>query len=112
MNWTIIIPLVTLVIATIYLVITTFNQCNLSFQVVYVFLCEHRIWKKYRVLKKYSKDNIIPLININGYMENNTGFAFIQYGGMVFVIQEDNIYLSSYYNHLIKDLLKRNGHDS
>jgi hypothetical protein len=70
------------------------------------------MWKRYRRLKKYLKNNTIPIIDLKDNTGNNSGFAFIHYDDMIFVIQGDNLYLSAYYNHLIKDLLKRNNHDS
>lgn len=112
MNWIIIIPLIVLVISVIQLLIIGCDQRNLFFQVLYAFTCDHETWKRYRRLKKYSKTNTIPLIDLTDYTRNNAGFAFIQYGDTIFVIQGDNLYLSSYYNHLIKDLLIRNNHDS
>jgi hypothetical protein len=63
-------------------------------------------------LKQYLKTNTIPFIDIKDYAGHNTGFAFIQYCDIIFVIQGDDLYLGSYYNHLINDLLKRNNHAS
>lgn len=108
MKWIEIILLIVMAIATINLVIITLNQQNLFFQVLYAFICDHETWKKYQRIKKYLKTNTIPLIDINDYTGNNAGFAFIQYGNMIFVIQGDSIYISSYYGHLIKNLLKHN----
>jgi hypothetical protein len=108
MNWFAIITLTVLVISIIQLLIISLNQSCLFFQVLYAFTCDHEIWKRYRRLKKYLKTNTIPVINITDYEGNNSGFAFIQYDDTTFVIQGDNLYLSSYYKHLIKDLLKRN----
>lgn len=108
MNWFIIITLAILVIAVIALFIFGLDQRNLFFQVLYVFIFDHKNWKRYRRLKKYLKVNTIPLIDIKDYTGNNTGFAFIQYCDIIFVIQGDDLYLSSYYNHLIEDLLKQN----
>lgn len=112
MNWHIIIPLIMLVLATINILIVTLNQQNLFFQILYAFIWKHKMWKRYRKLKEHLKTNTIPIINIIDCEGNNAGFAFIQYDDLIFIIQGDNIYLSSYYNHLIEDLLKRNNHDS
>lgn len=112
MNWHIIIPLIALVLATTSLLIITLNQCGLFFQALYSFIYEHKMWKRYRRLKKYLKTDTIPFIHILDYDGNNSGFAFIQYDNNIFVIQGNDIYLSSYYSHLIKDLLKHNNHDS
>lgn len=108
MNWIIIITLTILALSGILLLIITLNQWNLFFQVLYAFICDHTNWKRYQRLKKYLKTNTIPLIDIQDYEGNNVGFAFVYYDNMIFAIQGDNIYLSSYYSHLIKDLLKRN----
>lgn len=109
MDWIIIIlPIALLVLVIINLLIISLNQRNLFFQVLYAFTCSHETWKRYRRLKKYLKASTIPLIDINDYTGNNAGFAFIQYGSMIFVIQGDSIYISSYYSHLIKNLLKHN----
>lgn len=109
MNWIIIIiPLSILLLTTIDLVIISFEHRNFFWQVLYTFLHGHYAWKRYRRLKKYLKTNTIPLIDIRDHKGNNSGFAFIQYDDIIFVIQGDNMYLSSYYNHLIDDLLKRN----
>lgn len=108
MNWIIIIPLIVLVISLTQLLIISLNQSCLFFQVLYTFTCDHETWKRYRRLKKYVKTNHIPLINIVEYEGNNIGFAFIKYDNMIFVIQGDDIYLSPFYNHLIKNLLKHN----
>lgn len=109
MNWIIIIPLILLVISLTQLLIISLNQSCLFFQVLYAFTCDHEIWKRYRRLKKYiKKTDTIPLIDIQDYKGNNSGFAFIQYDNNIFVIQGDNIYISSYYGHLIKNLLKLN----
>jgi hypothetical protein len=112
MKWFAIITLTVLVLATINLLIVSLSQCCLFFQVLYAFICSHETWKRYRRLKKYLKTNTIPLINILDYEGNNSGFAFIQYGDTIFVIQGDNTYLSSYYKHLIKNLLKHNDYDT
>ena len=108
MNWILIIPLIVLVLSSIQLLIISLNKSCLFFQVWYTFTCVHEIWKRYRRLKKHLKTNTIPLINIIDYEGNNSGFAFIQYGNDIFVIQGDNIYISSYYGHLISNLLKHN----
>lgn len=108
MNWIIIIPLILLVISITQLLIIGLNQWCFFFQVLYAFTCDHEIWKKYRRLKKYLKTDTIPLINMVDYEGNNFGFAFIKYDNIVFVLQGDNIYISSYYGHLIKNLLKHN----
>lgn len=112
MNWFIIITWALLVIATVALLILNLDQRNLFFQVLCVFIFDHKNWKRYRRLKKYLKTNTIPFIDIKDYTGNNAGFAFIQYCDIIFVIQGDDLYLGSYYNHLIEDLLKRNNHDS
>ena len=106
MNWIIIIPLILLIISLTQLLIISLNQRCFFFQVLYAFTCDHEIWKRYRRLKKYLKTNHIPLINIVDYEGNNFGFAFIQYDNNIFVVQGDNIYISSYYGHLVKNLLK------
>lgn len=106
MNWIVIIPLIVLVISLTQLLIISYNQKNLFFQVLYAFTCAHETWKRYRRLKKYLETNHIPLINIVDYEGNNFGFAFIKYDNIVFVLQGDDIYISSYYGHLIKNLLK------
>lgn len=111
MNWIIIIPLIVLTLAIINLIIISFNQHNLFFQVLYAFLCSHDTWKKYRRLKKYLKTNSMPIINLLD-VRNNAGFAFIQYCDIIFVVQGNDLYLSSYYGHLIKNLLKHNNYDS
>jgi hypothetical protein len=108
MNWIIIIPLILLVISITQLLIISLNQWNLFFQVLYTFTCAQDTWKRYRRLKKYLKTNTIPVINVIKYEGNNSGFAFIQNNDITFVIQGNNIYLSSYYKHLIKNLLKQN----
>ena len=108
MNWCAIITLIVLVISLTQLFIISLNQSYLFFQVLYAFTCDHEIWKRYRRLKKYVKTNHIPLINIIDYKGNNSGFAFIQYNNNIFVIQGNNIYISSYYGHLINNLLKHN----
>lgn len=108
MNWIIIIPLILLVISITQLLIISLNQWNLFFQVLYTFTCAQDTWKKYRRLKKYLKTDTIPLINIVDYEGNNFGFAFIKYDNIVFVLQGNDIYISSYYGHLIKNLLKHN----
>jgi hypothetical protein len=108
MNWFAIITLTVLVLAIINLLIISLSQCCLFFQVLYVFTCSHETWKRYRRLKKYLKTDTIPLINILDYKGNNSGFAFIQYDNNIFVIQGNDIYISSYYGHLIKNLLKHN----
>lgn len=108
MDWVLIISTIVLVIATIDLFIGIYEDKVYSFQFVHVFIHCHKTWKKYRRLKKYLKINTIPVINIQDYEGNNAGFAFIQYDDIIFVIQGDNIYLSSYYKHLINNLLKHN----
>lgn len=108
MNWIIIIPLILLVISLTQLLIISLNQSCLFFQVLYAFICDHENWKRYRRLKKYLKTNTIPIINVVDYEGNNSGFAFIQNNDITLVIQGDNIYLSSYYEHLINNLLKHN----
>ena len=109
MNWIIIIPLILLVISLTQLLIISLNQSCLFFQVLYTFTCAHETWKRYRRLKKYiKKTDTIPLINILDYEGNNIGFAFIKYDNNIFIIQGDDIYISSYYGHLIKNLLKHN----
>lgn len=108
MNWIIIIPLSILLLAPIDLVIIAFEHQNFFWQVLCTFLHDHYKWKRYRRLKKYLKTDTIPLIDIRDYKGNNSGFAFIQHDDIIFVIQGNNMYLSSYYNHLIDDLLKRN----
>lgn len=112
MNWFGIITLIVLVLVTSNLLTISLNQSCFFFQVLYVFTCDHEIWKRYRRLKKYLKTNTIPVIDIRDYEDNNSGFAFVQYDSMIFIIQGDNIYISSYYGHLIKNLLKHNNHDS
>jgi hypothetical protein len=106
MNWILIISLIVLVLAIINLLIISLNESCLFFQVLYTFTSAHETWKRYRRLKKYLKTDTIPLINILDYEGNNSGFAFIQYNNNIFVIQGDDIYISSYYGHLIKNLLK------
>lgn len=113
MNWILIILTIGFVLATISLLSLGYEHKTLFLQSVYIFIYDHKNWKRYRRLKKYLKTNTIPVINISDYEEgNNSGFAFIHYDDMIFVIQGDNLYLGSYYNHLINDLLKRNNHDS
>lgn len=112
MDWLTIISLTILVIVSVDLLILALDQQNLFFQVLHVFTHDHKTWKRYRRLKKYLKTNTIPLIDLRDYTGNNAGFAFIQYDNLIFIIQGDNLYLGSYYSHLIKDLLKRNNHDS
>lgn len=112
MNWFIIIILTISVLAAIGLFILNLDQQNLFFQALCVFIFDHKDWKRYRRLKKYLKNNTIPIINITDYEGNNDGFAFIRYDNLIFIIQGDNLYLGSYHNHLINDLLKRNNHDS
>lgn len=112
MDWFIIITLTILVLVVIAIFILSFNQQNFFFQALCVFIFDHKRWKRYQRLKKYSKTNTIPLINLKDYTGNNAGFAFIQYDDTTFVIQGDNLYLGSYDNHLIKDLLRRNNHVS
>lgn len=112
MNWFTIISSIVLVLATINLLIISLNQQNFFFQVLYAFLYSHDTWKRYRRLKKYLKINTIPIINIVDYKEYNVGFAFIKYDDMIFIIQGNDIYISSYYGHLIKNLLKHNNNDS
>lgn len=111
MNWFIIIILTITVLAVIGLFIFDLDQQNLFFQALCVFIFDHKDWRKYRRLKQYLKNNTIPIINITDYEGNNSGLAFIRYDDIIFIIQGDDIYLSPYYNHLIKDLLKRNNHD-
>lgn len=108
MHWLMIIPFTGLILSIIILIIINLNQRNLFFQVLYVFICDRENWKRYRRLKQYLKTNTIPIIDIRDYEGNNSGFAFVHYDSMIFAIQGDNVYISSYYNHLIKDLLKRN----
>lgn len=108
MRWFMIITLIVLVFAVTNLLIISFSHCNLFFQVLYAFICDHTNWKRYQRLKKYLKTNTIPLINILDYEGNNSGFAFIQYDNNIFVIQGNDVYISSYYGHLIKNLLKHN----
>ena len=112
MNWFTIISLIMLIFAIINILIMALNQQNFFFQVLYAFIYEHEMWKRYRRLKKYLKTNTIPLINITDYIGNNVGFTFVQYDNEVFVISGDNIYLSSYFIRLIENLLKHNNHDS
>ena len=112
MNWFTIIALTVLVLAISNLLIVSLNRSCLFFQVLYVFTYDHERWKKYRRLKKYLKTNTIPFIHLIDYQGNNADFAFIEYDDEIFVIQWNNIYLSSYYNHLIKNLLKHNNHAS
>lgn len=108
MNWIIIIPLILLVISLTQLLIISLSQSCLFFQVLYTFTCDHEIWKRYRRLKKYLKTHTIPIINIIDYEGDNVGFAFIQYDNNTFVLQGDNIYISSYYQHLIENLITHN----
>lgn len=108
MKWFAIITLTVLVLATINLLIVSLSQCCLFFQVLYVFTCDREIWKRYRRLKKYLKTDTISVIDIVDYEGNNFGFAFIKYGNTIFALQGDDIYISSYYGHLIKNLLKQN----
>lgn len=108
MNWILIISTIGFVLATISLLILCYEHKTLFLQLIYAFIYDHKIWRKYRRLKKYLKNNTIPIINIIDYEGNNAGFAFIRYNDITFIIQGDNIYLSSYYRHLIEDLLKRN----
>lgn len=108
MKWFEIIVLIVMVIAVINLFIIAFSDQNFFSQALYTFIYDHKIWKRYRRLKKYLKTNTIPLINIVDYTGNNAGFAFIQYDNMIFAIQGNNSYISAYYNHLIKNLLKHN----
>lgn len=110
MNWIAITCLIIIVTSIINLIIANFSQRNLFFQVLYTFIYEHKDWKRYRRLKQYLKTNTIPIINVIDYEGNNVGFAFIKYSDMIFVIQGDDIYISSYYNHLISNLLKHNNH--
>lgn len=112
MRWFQIITLTVLVLTIINLLIVTLSQQNCFFQILYTFIYDHEQWKKYRRLKKYLKTNNIPVINIIDYEGNNAGFAFTQYDDGIFIIQGDNIYLSIYYSHLIKNLLKHNNYDS
>lgn len=112
MNWILIISIIGFVLVTILLLILEYEHKTLFLQSVCTFIYAHKDWKRYRRLKKYLKDNTIPIINIIDYKGNNAGFAFIQYDDIIFIIQGDNLYLGAYYNHLINDLLKRNNHDS
>ena len=112
MNWIMIILLTILVVSTINLLIMCLSKYNFFFQVLYVFIFDNENWKKYQRLKKYLKTNTIPIINLLDYEGGNSSFAFVQYNNEVFIIQGDNLYLSPYYNHLIKNLLKHNNHDS
>lgn len=112
MKWFETIVLIVLIIATINLLIIAFSHQNLFSQALYAFIYDHKIWKRYRRLKKYLQTNPIPIINLLDYEGNDSDFAFIQYDNMIFVTQGRDIYLSSYYNHLIKNLLKQNNHDS
>lgn len=112
MKWIETITLIVMAIAAVNILIIGFNQKNLFFQVLYVFIYDHKIWKRYRRLKKYLKTNTIPVIDIRNYEDNDSDFAFIQYDNMIFAIQGNNCYIGTYYNHLIKNLLKRNNHDS
>lgn len=110
MNWFLVILIVLLALSVIDLIIISLNQKNFFFQVLYAFTCDHEQWKRYRRLKKYLKTNLIPFINIINYTGDNAGFAFIQYEDTIFVIQGSTIYISSYYSHLIKYLLKHNNY--
>lgn len=112
MNWILIISIIGFVLVAIFLLILEYEHKTLFLQSVCTFVYAHKDWKRYRRLKKYLKDNTIPIINITDYEGNNSGFAFIQYDNLIFIIQGNDIYLSYYYDHLIKDLLKRNNHDS
>ena len=108
MNWFIIILTIIITTSLLLLLIMGLNQLNFFFQVLYVFIYNRGSWKKYQRLKKYLKTNTIPIINISDYEGGNSNFAFAQYNNEVFIIQGDNLYLSSYYKHLIKNLLKHN----
>jgi hypothetical protein len=108
MNWIMIILLSILLLTIIDLVIVAFHHRNFFWQVLYTFINDHYKWKRYRRLKKYLKTDTIPLIDARDYEGGNSGFAFVQYDNIIFVIQGDYLYLSSFYNHLIDDLLKRN----
>ena len=67
MNWLAIICLTIIVTSIINLIIINFSQRNLFFQVLYSFIYEHKMWKRYRRLKQYLKTNTIPIINIIDY---------------------------------------------
>lgn len=108
MNWILTISTIGFVLVAILLLILDYEHKTLFLQSVCTFIYEHKDWKRYRRLKKYLKTNTIPLINIRDYTGNNAGFAFIQCCNTTFVIQGDDLYLGSYYNHLIEDLLKHN----
>lgn len=112
MNWILIISTIVFLLVATNLLILGYGHKTLFLQLVYTFIFDHKMWKRYRRLKQYLKTNTIPIINIIDYSGNNAGFAFIQYNDFICIIQGDNLYLSSYFNHLIKDLLKRNNHAS
>ena len=112
MNWILIISTIGFLLAGISLLLLEYEHKTLFLQSVYTFIYDHKMWRRYRRLKKYLKDNTMPIIELKDYTGNNAGFAFIQYDDMIFVIQGDNLYLISHYSHLIKDLLKCNNHDS
>lgn len=110
MNCIVIILEIIVIVSIFLLFLIGVHQWNFFFQVLYAFICDHTNWKRYRRLKKYLKTDTIPIIDILDYKGNNVGFAFIQYDNLIFVIQGDHPYLSSYYQHLIKNLLKHNNH--
>ena len=112
MNWIAIISLTILVLASINLLIVGLNQSCFFLQVLYVFIFDREIWKKYKRLKKYLKTNTIPFIHMIYYTGINIKFAFVWYDDTIFIAQGSSIYLSSYYNKLIENLLKHNNHDS
>lgn len=108
MNWIIIILTIIITTSLLLLLIIELNQLNFFFQVLYVFICDRESWKKYQRLKKYLKTNTIPFIHLIDYTENNFDFAFVWYNDTIFIVNRNSIYLSPYYNHLIKNLLKHN----
>lgn len=112
MNWILTISTICFVLGVISLLLLEYEHKTLFLQSVYTFIFNHKNWKRYRRLKQYLKTNTIPVIDLKDYEGNNSGFAFIHYDDIIFVIQGDNLYLGSYYNHLINDLLKRNNYDS
>lgn len=108
MNCIVIILEIIVIVSIFLLFLIGVHQWNFFFQVLYAFICDRTNWKRYRRLKKYLKTDTIPLIDLRDYTGNNDGFAFIQYCDTIFIIQGDHLYLGSYYNHLIDDLLKHN----
>ena len=104
MNWILIISTIGFLLAGISLLLLEYEHKTLFLQSVYTFIYDHKMWRRYRRLKKYLKDNTMPIIELKDYTGNNSGFAFIHYDDMIFVIQGDNLYLISHYSHLIKDL--------